>query len=232
MIDATVVYYTSNAERPEFEAKIVANLIAVSGELPIVSVSQKPMDLGTNICVGNVGKCYANGYRQLTIGIEAAKTEWIIVAESDCLYPPQYFTHPPKPLAECHTGLHRYNNVWILWTADCPRVGDKRTAGFWRKEFTEGAQMAPREDYLYRMNKTLQGRPTWHTPDDPWQPSWTLPYYYKKRQWEWYGTKDQPAVSFKTGYGVHLNTGTLKEGTPVNELPYWGTADDLRKRME
>ena len=230
MIDATIVYYTYNAEAPLFEAKIVAQLLQSANGLPIISVSQKPMDLGTNICVGDVGKCYANGYRQLTIGIEAARTKWIIVAESDVLYPPNYFSHPPTTPSVGRSGLHRYNNIWILWTADCPRVGNKRITGYYRKEFTEGAQMAPRDNYLYRMNKALAGRPLWHNPHkDSWQPPWQLPYFYKKRKWEWYGTADQPVVSFKTGRGVLPNCGTV--GAPVDHLPYWGAADELRKRM-
>jgi hypothetical protein len=234
MIDATIVYYTSNGEKPEFEAKIVENLKQVSNGLPIISVSQKPMDLGTNICVGEVGKCYANGFRQLIIGVEAAKTEWIIVAESDCLYPPLYFNHPPKPVAECYggTGLHRYSSVWILWTSDCYRAGSKRTTGYYRKAFTEGAQMCPRDNYLYRLNWAMRRRPMWQDPSDPWRPTWKLPYFPRKRKWEWYGSEDQPMVSFKTGHGVQPNTGTRGDVAPVDVLPYWGPANDLRKRME
>ena len=39
-----------------------------AGDTPIISVSQKPMDLGNNICVGDVERSSQNGYMQLLIG--------------------------------------------------------------------------------------------------------------------------------------------------------------------
>ena len=55
---ATIIYCSSNKELPEFEAKIVANLLKNCGDLPIISVTQKPMDLGRNICVGDDIRVY------------------------------------------------------------------------------------------------------------------------------------------------------------------------------
>lgn len=68
MITKSIVYYTSNHEKPEFEQKIIDDLLSKRGDLPIISVTQKPMDLGTNICVGDVGLSYLNARRQMLIG--------------------------------------------------------------------------------------------------------------------------------------------------------------------
>ncbi|MCK9371413.1 hypothetical protein M0R04_15975 [Candidatus Dojkabacteria bacterium] len=51
-MSATIVYCSSNMEKEEFEGKIKENLVKVCGDLPIISVTQKPINLGTNICVG------------------------------------------------------------------------------------------------------------------------------------------------------------------------------------
>lgn len=87
----TVIYYTSNREEKEFENKVKAKLLEVIGKLPLISVSQKPIDFRKNICVGDVGVCDANLFRQIQIGCEAANTPFVISAETDCLYPPEYF---------------------------------------------------------------------------------------------------------------------------------------------
>jgi len=51
----TIIYYTANREDERFEQVIRENILRVSEGLPIISVSQKPIDFGQNICVGNVG---------------------------------------------------------------------------------------------------------------------------------------------------------------------------------
>lgn len=72
----TVLYYTSNHKQPEFERKIIENLKETCGDLPIVSVSQKPLNLGGKICVGNVGLSYLNEWRQILIGTREVKTPY------------------------------------------------------------------------------------------------------------------------------------------------------------
>ena len=83
--DITIVYYTSNTENPVFEEKIRQILLADSQGLPIISVSQRPITFGTNICVGEVGRSSYNQWRQLQIGVQAAKSKYIALAESDFL---------------------------------------------------------------------------------------------------------------------------------------------------
>jgi hypothetical protein len=50
----TILYYTSNHEDEIFESNIIKLLKKMCGDLPIISISQKPIELGENICVGNV----------------------------------------------------------------------------------------------------------------------------------------------------------------------------------
>ena len=55
---ATIVYYTSNRENPDFENRITFRLLKTAKKLnmPLINVTQKPMPgFGKNICVGDVG---------------------------------------------------------------------------------------------------------------------------------------------------------------------------------
>jgi hypothetical protein len=56
-IDRTILYLTDNAGMEEAMLEKFRKLILrASGDIPIVSVSQKPVDFGHNICVECVGE--------------------------------------------------------------------------------------------------------------------------------------------------------------------------------
>lgn len=211
----TVIYYTANREAESFEAQIRQRLVkVVGGRWPIISVSQKPIDLGKNICVGEVGACDANAFRQLQIGIEAAKTPFVIAAESDCLYPPEYFDWTPPTLTDCY----RYHNVWVMSSWHGVQLGD----GYHYKFVSECAQIAGRDYWLRRIQETLTGRPQWGEPTDP-KPPLVFRYY---RMWQ--GDYNKPVVNIKTPEGLRKWTATQRYCLPEETLPYWGKANDLR----
>jgi len=204
--ETTIIYYTSNRESTEFEKKITDNLLKNCGGLPVISVSQKPIDLGINICVGDIGQSYLNEWKQVLIGLKEAKTRFCVSAESDCLYPPEYFNFiPPR-----EDLVYRYGNVWVYW---------KRRNKFWKKPRCEGAQMCSREYWIERLEKALSisDKPneivTKIFPSDD-NKSWT----------------GNPVVTFITGDGIGTKTSLLKV-EPVKELPYWGTADLISNQI-
>jgi len=98
--DLTVIYYTSNYlddHNPHFLKNTKEQLIKAIGDLPLISVSQKPMNFGTNICVGDIGRTHLNIYRQILIGAKAAKTKYVAMAEDDILYSFEHFhTYLPE----------------------------------------------------------------------------------------------------------------------------------------
>ena len=127
MKQATIIYYTSNKEGSLFEQRVRDNILKVSGGLPIISVSQRPLDFGQNICVGDVGASGFNMFRQVLIACAQAKTPFVISAEADCLYPPDYFEFIPTREDICY----RNSNLYVM--------------GQWRKYFykkEEGATHA------------------------------------------------------------------------------------------
>jgi hypothetical protein len=97
----TAVYYTANRLPDKFMRYVQGVLLGAldsgkAGErIPLISVSQKPMDFGFNICVGDIGASNANIYRQLLAGAKAADTEYVACCEDDCLYVPEHFRFRP-----------------------------------------------------------------------------------------------------------------------------------------
>ena len=204
----SIVYYTANMEDEVFEQKIRDNISKAN--LPIISVSRKPIDFGKNICIGEQPVCYSNLWKQLLIGLKEAKTEFCIAAESDCLYPPEYFTFIP-PTKDM---VYRYGNVWVYW---------KSRTKFWKKPRCEGAQMCCREYWIERLEYILrQNLDHWRPME---QPNKMVARLFKKEGW-WTG---RPVITFKTDRGISGKTSMVKI-SPVTRLPYWGTSEEVRKK--
>jgi len=217
MNDKTIIYYTSNRENLKFEAKIRANILKQKGDLPIISVSQKPIDFGKNICVENVGHSYLNEYRQILIGAKEAKTSYIVLAESDFLYPENYFSFEPKG-----TNIYRYDNVWIVFK--------EKPYSFRRKNYSIGAQICKRDYLIKLLEDYLEGGPMWHDGriqvkdkrGKPKKDTFLVPFKF-------FGS-EIPAISFKTGKGMSGQTNVLHGRENISmKLPYWGHITNLRK---
>lgn len=213
MADATIIYYTSNRENPDFEKKIQKNLLKVCGDLPIISVSQKPISLGTNICVGDVGASGFNCFRQILIACEATKTKFVISAEADCLYPPDYFTFIP-PDERCY----RNSNLYVM--------PDRRDYFFYKEEGATHAQIIGREFYIKRLKELFKDAPQWSMEEK------NFPKERHRKEdifdkIEYYRTEN-PVIQIKTHRGMRYYTHS--DRTPIYELPYWGTGKLLRKQ--
>jgi hypothetical protein len=214
----TILYYTSNQEKPEFEKKIINKLLKNCGGLPIISVSQKPMDLGKNICVGNVGHSYLNLYRQQLVGAKKAKTEYLVFAEADFLYPKEYFELEPTG-----ENVYLYNNVWILHR--------RKVMSFRKKSYSHGAQIVKRDYLIERLEKGLKGLPEWFNGNPvPWLSRKQRKFVTVPPFALFHG--DIPCISFKTGDAMNMWT-AIERGkhTRKMSLPYWGNAKNLRKEF-
>ena len=115
--DVTVVYYTANVLSDPFAANTKKKFREAIGDLPLISVSKKPMvDFGQNICVGDTPRSHIWTYRQALMGVKAAKTKYIALAEDDIFYSVEHFTrYTPPP------DVFYYNlSVWSLYTWSAP----------------------------------------------------------------------------------------------------------------
>ncbi len=208
----TVLYYTANRETESFEVKVRQRLIENMGNLPLVSVSQKPLPgFGKNICVGIHDNCYANEFRQIQTGLREVMTPYVLTAEADCLYPPEYFQFQPPVRGYCY----RYTPVWVHFGSDHFRF----------KRHSDCAQAVDRELWLNTLDEALGDKEGFFNKDD----TVAIPRFKSDGRYSW--TSDSPVVTFKTGQGVHGNTQTIKGVLPRYSLPYWGSAAELWKEM-
>lgn len=210
LTNRTIIYYSGNTEDSLFESKIIDDLKEKAGDIPIVSVTQKPVDLGTNICVGKQPFSYTSEWKQVLIALKEAKTKYCIAAESDCLYPPEYFTFTPTE----ERMMYNYTNIWIVW---------KRHPGFWKKTgYCEGGQMCDREYWIERLEPLLPEK--WEPYTRKEETALVLKIFPERREWT-----GNPMISFKTGGGVSCRTTFINER--VREIPYWGNVSKLKERF-
>lgn len=218
MNDVTVIYYSSNREKPEFEERVRKNILGVCGDLPIISVTHKPIDFGKNIVVGDVGVSGFNMFRQVQIACEAAKSRFVLSAEADCLYPPDYFTFVPEKDDICY----RNKNLYVM---------PQHRAYFWRKE--EGAthaQIVGREFYLKTLNKLFEGAPQWSVEERNFPKERSRQKQedvFWKNEIEFYETKN-PVIQIKTSQSMRHYTNS--DRIARESLPYWGSGREFRKK--
>lgn len=214
-MDTTIIYYTSNKETPEFEQRIVDSLSKTCGDLPIISVSHKPMDLGQNICVGDVGASGFNMFRQVLIGCKRAKTKFVITAEADCLYPPDYFKFVPKRDDICY----RNSNTYLL--------GLRRDYFYKKPEGGTWSQVIGREFYIKRLEYLFEDAPEWSVEEKNFPKERDRGEdIFTSGQIERFET-GYPCISIKSGKGMRHYSHS--ERVPIYDLPYWGDSRQFRK---
>jgi len=206
MNNTTIIYYTSNREDPAFEARVQENILKVCGGLPIVSVSQKPINFGKNVCVGDVGTSGFNVFRQIEIACKAATTPFVTSAEADCIYPPDYFQFIPPKLDVCY----RNSNTYL--------VGHRRDYFYKKNEGGVWSQVVGRDFYIKRLGELFAGAPLWNVEEK------NFPKERRKGEdifnvIERFETTN-PCISIKTGKGMRHYSHS--DRTPIHELPYWG----------
>jgi len=200
-------------EHPLFEQRIREGILDNCGELPIVSVTQRPTDFGQNICVGNkVGVSGFNFFRQVLIACKAAKTKFVLSAEADCCYPPDYFQFEPEKDDVCY----RNSNLYVM--------PDHRAYWFYKGEGATHAQIVGREFYIKTLEKLFEGAPEWSATEK------NFPKERHKKEdvfdhIEYYKTKF-PVFQIKTHRSMRYYTHS--ERVPIYDLPYWGDGKKLR----
>ena len=214
--DMTIIYYTSNREKLKFAHAVRKRLLDTIGDMPLISVSQKPLAFGKNICVGDVGMSNVNVFRQIQIGCEAATTPFVAMAETDCLYPKEHFEFRPPKIGS----VYRNHHLWILYL---------KWKKFRQKEYSLCNQIAGREFLIDAIKKCLEGKPMWDPVMEHWDtPGKKPPHIFAKRTWGVFKT-EIPCINVMHKQGMHRSTGTF--GPSVKELPHWGNSRQLIKDL-
>lgn len=101
-----IIYYTDNTLDNKWLGSLVKEYILKSN-LPILSVSLKPIEFGKNIhYIGKRG--HSNMFKQILTGLKESTAEYVFLCEHDVLYHPSHFDFVPK-----RDDIYYYNNnVW------------------------------------------------------------------------------------------------------------------------
>jgi len=94
--DLTILYITDNALDPVIADRCMELLDWSARGNRIVSVSQKPLEFGDNVCVGEIGRVALSIDVQIKAGLEVIDTPYVAIAEHDCVYVPEHFDFVPK----------------------------------------------------------------------------------------------------------------------------------------
>lgn len=205
--DSTIVYYTSNGDYPQLEQAVRDTIRAHSRGLPIISVSQEPIDFGHNICVGDIGRSRHNIYKQLRIGAEHARTSNVVVCEADFLYPPQFFRFTPDKVDTYYYPTECY----ILF---------KRSRDFRRKKMHQLTGVVDRLHLLSILDRLEE-----HDNPETALERFHLPRYLPNLTFmEEFDAG--PVVTLKTDRQMHGRS-SFSKVWKRRWLPIWGSEDDV-----
>jgi len=209
----TIIYCSSGREDKTLEQNVRLNILKQT-DLPIVSVTQFPMDFGHNICVGDVGASGFNFFRQVQIALKNTDADIVISAESDCLYPPDYFEFTPPRLDVCY----RTHQTYVM--------PDKRKFYFHKEEGATHGQWVGRLFYLDRLNTLFEGAPPWSLEEMnfPKERHKKLDIFTEIK----YADIQNPVVQIKTHKGMRYHTSS--DRTPIYTLPYWNDGVSFRQK--
>ena len=102
-----IVYYTDNRLDEKILKACQDNLKNSCGTAEIVSVSLKPIDFGTNICLP-LERGYLTMFKQMLSGLEKSTADIVYFCEHDVLYHPSHFEFTPP-----RKDIYYYNqNAW------------------------------------------------------------------------------------------------------------------------
>ena len=207
----SIIYISSNREDKEFENKIIKDILKKKGNIPVYSVTQKPIDFGINKCVGDVGVSGFNFCRQLQMVVEMADTDFVISCEADCLYSPDYFTFIPDDV----NAVYRNTNNYVI---------PYKQNAFYSKDSQTAFQIAGRKFLLNRLNYLLKNQPQWNIKMKNFPKEIGKPFL---ENWKTFKTK-YACFQIKTGNGMRKQTRHGKDA--VLSLPYWGTVQQVKEK--
>jgi len=232
-LDLTVIYYTSNyleEQNPVFVSNTKKQLLKAIGNHPLISISQKSMDFGTNLCVGDIGRKHRNIYWQILQGCKMAKTKYVAMAEDDILYSYEHFhTYVPK---KRRFAFDKQKLSMFTWTK--PPMYSFRT-----KRFVINQMICDRELMIEAMEERFARVPELlaEGKTSEWIDSrWGDPGRYERllgvkaqEREEFYCHTPSIVFSHPKAFGYETNQGRKKRLGDVKmfDIPYWGKAEDV-----
>ena len=159
MVRREIIYYTDNVPSERFLNIIQRQILRACGDIPIISVSQKPIDFGRNIVMAGIGRSNLSIYRQILTGLEASDADVVNFVEHDVIYHPGHFEFVPPD----NTAFWYNRNVWKVRASDGQAVYYRTSALSLMVCYRDIALKQYRERVEKQANGTLS-RATGHEP--------------------------------------------------------------------
>jgi len=226
MRDLTIIYYTANFISEKFAKKLRKQLKIAAGELPIVSISKKPINLGLNIPDETKERSVINVYKAILKASKEAKTKFVALAEDDTLYSPGHFyTFLPPP------DTFAYNLTrWSIYTWSRPP--------FFSIKFRRilATLIAPRKLLIDAIEERFAKYPDTSKIPLKWfgEPGRNLCEQKlgvtQRKVQDFYSYDPVVVFSHPHSFGFEFQ-GTHKRANAIRaiELPYWGRAEEVMK---
>jgi len=220
-----ILYYTDNRLREDVSKACINQINKSRNGYPIVSVSQKPMDFGTNI-VMDIGRSQLSMFKQILAGLRAIETDIVFFCEHDCLYNSSHFDFtPPKK------DIYYFNtNVWSV-RADTGETlhydGMKKTSGLVAykgillEHYTDKVKLIEKEGWSQKKHgfepgrKKSKGRPN----DYDWE-CFESAYPYVDIKHDSNITKTRWSIK-----QYRRREERLKSWVKADGIPYWGKTE-------
>lgn len=210
-----IVYYTDGHIDPGLMRAVQKNIIKATGDqIPIISVSQQPLNFGRNICVGEKPRCNRSIYEQILAGLEAAEPGSVIyLCEHDVAYCPAHFAHVPEVRDRIEYNQNRY--YWAPGQAEYLPA---------RGKWALSQIVAYREYLMEQVRRAL---------DESEQPSTELYRGVRTHKWE----SERPNVDIRHGLNFSQDGRWKKEyyrgesGLIVGNIGHWGSPLHMLKKL-
>lgn len=193
------------------------------GDTPIITISKKPFNWGTNLLQTEYG--YPNIYKQMLRAAKLATTKYIAMADDDTLYPKQHFWFRPSK-----DGFYYNYSRWELPTW---KINEGKNFYFHKPKSGNGCMIATRELVIAAMERRLAADPK-------------LPGYFtkelgnSKRMMKYDQIESQhfyttdPILTISHDLSADPAAQSHKKGIwPVRayDIPNWGRAEDILKKF-
>jgi len=133
---SVIVYYSCGAANETLLEAVRKNLTKMAGVIPIISVTDTPIDFGQNIVIPAGKRGYNDLFNRMMIGVEAAPENSIIyLAEDDVFYTASHFVKTPQDDEAVYFNTNRY--YWAVGQDSyLPMSGTQAwSQGMFRREY-------------------------------------------------------------------------------------------------
>ena len=150
MASKTIIYLTDNSLSEPLATRCREILAKNAGDIPIVSVSQKPLTFGRNVCVGEIGRSWMSIYKQILAGLEVVETPYIAIAEHDCFYVPEHLNWTP-PIDD--TFYYNTHHWLVEWGTKHPEINGMYS--FWKGRIAFSQLICNKELFKKSTNEVM-----------------------------------------------------------------------------